>query len=153
MTKKIYLALFFSLIILQVNQNLLSAKNYIELDRVVAIVEKEVITEVELQNSINQALASSNKENGADQYKELLRANVLNNLIQQSIVMQYAEQSGIKIEQKKIDAFINNVAKKNKMTLEELSNNIERSGIKFAKFIENIRYELILKKIKNKEIS
>jgi len=153
MTKKIYLALFFSLIILQVNQNLLSAKNYIELDRVVAIVEKEVITEVELQNSINQALASSNKENGADQYKELLRANVLNNLIQQSIVMQYAEQSGIKIEQKKIDAFINNVAEKNKMTLEELSNNIERSGIKFAKFIENIRYELILKKIKNKEIS
>ena len=97
---------------LQVSQNLHSAENYIELDRVVAIVEKEVITEVELQNSINQVLASSKSQDSENQYKDLLRAEVLNELIQRSLVQQYANQSGIKIEQKKIDAFIGNVAKK-----------------------------------------
>jgi hypothetical protein len=48
MKKKIYLTLLTLITIIQVNQNLLQAENYIELDRVVAIVEKEVITEVEL---------------------------------------------------------------------------------------------------------
>ena len=153
MKKKIYLTLISFLMMLQVSQNLHSAENYIELDRVVAIVEKEVITEVELQNSINQVLASSKSQDSENQYKDLLRAEVLNELIQRSLVQQYANQSGIKIEQKKIDAFIGNVAKKNKMTVKELKNNIESGGVKFAKFIDNIRYELTLKQIKNKEIS
>jgi peptidyl-prolyl cis-trans isomerase SurA len=153
MKKKIYLTLISFLMMLQVSQNLHSAENYIELDRVVAIVEKEVITEVELQNSINQVLASSKSQDSENQYKDLLRAEVLNELIQRSLVQQYANQSGIKIEQKKIDAFIGNVAKKNKMTVKELKNNIESGGVKFGKFINNIRYELTLKQIKNKEIS
>jgi len=153
MKKKIYLIILLLITIIQVNQNLLLAKNYIELDRVVAIVEKEVITEVELQNSIKQVLAQSKKDDGTDQYKDLLRAEVLDDLIQKSLIEQYARQSGITIEQKKIDAFIENISKKNNMTVEELKNNIEGSGVKFGKFIDNIRYELILKQIKRKEIS
>ena len=42
------------------------------------------------------------------------------------------------IEQKKIDAFIENIAKKNNMTIEELKNNIENDGLKFSRFIDNI---------------
>ena len=59
MKKKIYLALFYFYVIFQVSQNLLSAAEYQELDRVVAIVEKEVITEVELQNSIKEVQKTS----------------------------------------------------------------------------------------------
>ncbi len=153
MKKKIYLILFFLITFFQVNQNLLLAENYIELDRVVAIVEKEVITEVELKNSINQLLARAKKDDSADQYKDLVRSQVLDELIQKSLIEQYARQSGITIEQKKIDSFLENISKKNNMTVEELKNNIESDGIKFGKFIDNIRYELILKKIKQKEIS
>ena len=153
MKKKIYLTLLTLITIIQVNQNLLQAENYIELDRVVAIVEKEVITEVELKNSINQVLAQSKKDGDADQYKDLLRSQVLDELIQKSLIEQYARQSGITIEQKKIDKFIENISIKNNMTIKELKNNIESGGIKFGKFIDNIRYELILKQIKRKEIS
>ena len=153
MKKKIYLILLFLITFFQVNQNLLLAENYIELDRVVAIVEKEVITEVELKNSIQQVLAKSKKVDGADQYKDLLRSKVLDELIQKSLIEQYAVQGGITIEQKKIDAFLENIAKKNNMTVEEMKNNIESDGVKFGRFIDNIRYELILKKIKQKEIS
>jgi peptidyl-prolyl cis-trans isomerase SurA len=153
MKKKIYLTLLTLITIIQVNQNLLQAENYIELDRVVAIVEKEVITEVELKNSINQVLAQSKKDGDTDQYKDLLRSQVLDELIQKSLIEQYARQSGITIEQKKIDKFIENISIKNNMTIKELKNNIESGDIKFGKFIDNIRYELILKQIKRKEIS
>ncbi len=153
MKKKIYLALFYFYVIFQVSQNLLSAAQYQELDRVVAIVEKEVITEVELENSIKQVIKHSKKEGTKEQYEDLVRANVLDQLIQRSLIEQYAVQYGMTIEQKKIDAFIENLAKKNKMTVEELKNNIENDGLKFGRFIDNIRYELLLKKIKKKEIS
>ena len=153
MKKKIYLALFYFYVIFQVSQNLLSAAQYQELDRVVAIVEKEVITEVELQNSIKQVIKHSKEEGTKGQYEDLVRVNVLNQLIQRSLIEQYAVQYGMTIEQKKIDAFIENLAKKNKMTIEELKNNIENDGLKFGRFIDNIRYQLLLKKIKKKEIS
>ena len=153
MKKKIYLALFYFYVIFQVSQNLLSAAQYQELDRVVAIVEKEVITEVELENSIKQVIKHSKKEGTKGQYEDLIRANVLDQLIQRSLIEQYAAQYGMTIEQKKIDAFIENLAKKNKMTIEELKNNIENDGLKFGRFIDNIRYQLLLKKIKKKEIS
>ena len=56
MNKNICLALFYFITIFQVSQNLLSDEKYRELDRVVAIVEKGVITEVELQEAIKSAL-------------------------------------------------------------------------------------------------
>ena len=152
MKKKIYFTLFYFFTLFQVSQNLFSAEEYQALDKVVAIVEKEVITEVELRNSINQVMASK-KENSDEQYTDLVRASVLNELIQKSLIEQYANESGITIEQKKIDAFLTNIAKKNKLTIEELRNTIEKDGIKFGRFIDNIRYELLLKQIKNKEIS
>ena len=152
MKKKIYFTLFYFFLLFQVSQNLLLAAQYKELDKVVAIVEKEVITEVELQNSIKQVKASK-KENNDVQYEELIRASVLDQLIQKSLIEQYAEESGIDIDQKKIDAFISNIAKKNKLTIKELKNTIEKDGLKFERFVNNIRYELLLKQIKNKEIS
>ena len=152
MKEKIYFTLFYFFTLFQVSQNLFSAEEYQALDKVVAIVEKEVITEVELRNSINQVMASK-KENSDEQYTDLVRASVLNELIQKSLIEQYANESGITIEQKKIDAFLTNIAKKNKLTIEELRNTIEKDGIKFGRFIDNIRYELLLKQIKNKEIS
>ena len=93
MKKKVYTILFYFFVIFLVNQNLLSNEKYKELDRVVAIVEKEVITEIELKNSIKQVLNSKkNKDGSGAQYTELVRANVLDQLIQKSLIEQYAAQ-------------------------------------------------------------
>jgi peptidyl-prolyl cis-trans isomerase SurA len=154
MNKNICLALFYFITIFQVSQNLLSNEQYRELDRVVAIVEKEVITEVELQESIKSALAFSKKENiSGDQYKDLVRADVLDKLIHKSLIEQYGAQAGYIVDQKKIDAFLKNISKKNNTTVEGLQKIIEKDGLKFGRFIDNIRYELLLKEIKSKEIS
>jgi len=154
MNKKIYLALFYFFTIFQVNPNLLADAKYKELDRVVAIVEKEVITEVELKNAIDRVLKlSKEKDIPEERYQELVKANVLDKLIQKSLIEQYAAQSGYTVEQKQIDAFLANVAKRNKISIDKLKENFASEGIKFSEFINNIRYELLLKQIKNKEIS
>ena len=154
MNKNICLALFYFITIFQVSQNLLSNEKYQELDRVVAVVEKGVITEVELQEAVQSALAFSKKENtSGDQYKDLIRADVLDKLIHKSLIEQYGAQAGYSVDQKKIDAFLKNISKKNNTTVEGLQKIIEKDGLKFGRFIDNIRYELLLKEIKSKEIS
>ena len=154
MNKNICLTLFYFITIFQVSQNLLSDEKYRELDRVVAIVEKGVITEVELQEAIKAALAFSKKESTPEgEYEDLVRADVLDKLIYKSLIEQYAAQSGYNVDQKKIDAFLKNISEKNNTTIEGLQKIIEGDGLKFNKFIDNIRYELLLKQIKNKEIS
>jgi len=154
MNKNICLTLFYFITIFQVSQNLLSNEEYRELDRVIAIVEKEVITEVGLQEAIKSALNFSKKENTSeDGYKNLVRADVLDQLIYKSLVEQYGAQSGYSIDQIKIDAFLKNISKKNNTTIEGLQKIIEKDGLSFEKFIDNIRYELLLKQIKSKEIS
>jgi len=154
MNKKIYLALFYFLIIFQANPNLLADEKYKELDRVVAIVEKEVITEVELEKAIEKVLKLSKKKDIAEeQYQELVKANVLDKLIHKSLIEQYGAQSGYTVDQKKVDKFIAQVAKKNNMSIDELKENIVNEEVKFSDFLDNIRYELLLKQIKNKEIS
>ena len=154
MNKKIYLVLFYFFTIFQVNPNLLADTKYKELDRVVAIVEKEVITEVELKNAIDRVLKlSKEKDIPEERYQELVKANVLDKLIQKSLIEQYAAQSGYTVEQKQIDAFLANVAKRNKISIDKLKENFINEGMKFSEFINNIRYELLLKQIKNKEIS
>jgi len=154
MNKNICLTLFYFITIFQVSQNLLSDEKYRELDRVVAIVEKGVITEVELQEAIKAALAFSKKESTPEgEYEDLVRADVLDKLIYKSLIEQYAAQSGYNVDKKKIDAFLKNISEKNNTSIEGLQKIIERDGLKFNKFIDNIRYELLLKQIKNKEIS
>ncbi len=154
MNKNIYLVLIYIFTMIQTSANLLAYEKYEKLDRVVAIVEKEVITEVELRNAIKQALKfTENKGTPEEKYQALVKAEVLDNLIHKSLIEQYATQSGFSIEQKKIDAFIINIAKKNNMSVDEFKKNIKKDGIEFSSFIDNIRYELLLKKIKNKEIS
>ena len=154
MNKNICLALFYFITIFQVSQNLLSNEKYQELDRVVAVVEKGVITEVELQEAVQSALAFSKKESTPEgEYEDLVRADVLDKLIYKSLIEQYAAQSGYNVDQKKIDAFLKNISEKNNTTIEGLQKIIEGDGLKFNKFIDNIRYELLLKQIKNKEIS
>ena len=59
MKKKVYSGLLYFFTIFLICQNLFSDEKYQELDRVVAIVEKEVITEIELANAIKQVLNSS----------------------------------------------------------------------------------------------
>ena len=154
MNKNIFSILICIFTTIQINPNLIANEKYEELDRVIAIVEKEVITEVELKKAI-KAARNFTKNKGAteEQFEELLKANVLDKLIHKSLIKQYAAQSGYSVDQKKIDSFIANISKNNNLTIEELKKNIARDGLSYGDFIDNIRYELLLKQIKNKEIS
>ena len=124
-----------------------------ELDRIVAIVNKDVITYGDLSEGIEKAILFFQQNSIQPPEQNVIEKKVLDELIEQKIIEGYAEEWNIKASQEDIDLLIQNILSSNKISLDELKSNLKQQGTTYDKLLENFRYEIILKKIKNREIS
>jgi peptidyl-prolyl cis-trans isomerase SurA len=133
--------------------NLKAYEDYESLDRVVAVVEKSVVTKNELEKAINVILLKLRKAERDAPSRDVLIKEVLDRLIEKKLIIQYAEMIGIKVESQYLDSVVSNIAKKNNLTLDELRVKIESEGLPFNEFKEGISYELLLNQVKDREIA
>ena len=127
--------------------------SYQELDRIVAIVNKDVITSKDISEGIDKALLFF-KQNSIDPPEDnVIEKKVLEELIEQKIIEGYADDWNIKASQEDIDSLVQNILLANKVNLEELKTNLKNQGSSFDSLVESLKYEIILKKVKNREIS
>ena len=152
--KRILTALIFIIINLPGTLfNLKAYEKYESLDRVVAVVEKSVVTKNELEKEINIILLKLQKAKRQAPSQNVLIKEVLERLIEKKLIIQYAEMVGIKVESQYLDSVIANIAKKNNITVDELRLEINASGLAFNEFKEGISYELLLNQVKDREIA
>ena len=133
--------------------NLKAQENYQNLDSIVAIVEKDVVTQKELDEEIYQTINRLKKSNITLPTSGVLNKQVLDSLIEKKLIMQFANNHGIKIENQFLEETINSIALQNKMTINELQESVERDGLSFRSFRGEINYQLILKQLKEREIT
>ena len=126
--------------------------DYEPLDKIVAVVEKDVITKKEMEHGIasfNKGLQGSNSNNLPSE-KEI-REIVLDELIEKKIISQYAEQSQIIIDIQQIDNALKNIAANNNITLKQLKESAKKSG-GLDDLYEEVRFQLTLRTIKERAI-
>ena len=126
---------------------------YQELDRIVAIVNKNVITYSDLSDGIDKALLFFEQNSIEPPEASVIEKKVLDELIEQKIIESYADEWNIKASQEDIDLLIQNILTANQITLEDLKADLKQQGTTYEKLINNMKYEIILKKVKNREIS
>lgn len=126
---------------------------YQELDRIVAVVNSEIITFNELSEGVDKALLFFEQNSIDPPEQSIIEKKVLDELIEQKIIESYAEEWNIKASQEDIDALIQNILSANNITLEELKSDLIEQASSFDKLVKSLKYEIILKKIKNREIS
>ena len=120
------------------------------LNRVVAVVNDDIITLYELNKKIRELTGTSAEEmklRNEEKYLET-RKKVLELLIDQKIAQKKVQELGIEISDKEIDDTIERVKKNNQWTQEDLVARLKREGITYKKYREEIRgdlerYELI----------
>lgn len=116
-----------------------------KLDKIVAIVNSDVITQSELDKKITifkQQDSSGIKDSA-------LRTLVLNKLIDELLQLQVARRNGIKISDKEIDHAIANVIKNNRITLEQLKKDLqEHVGLSMKQYREQISNQLLLSQVR-----
>lgn len=152
-TKVIYI---FALIILQsifLINPVETAQKYIEVDKIIAIVETQTITNSELnkkKEDVRKALSQQDKVISSD--KEITKLS-LDQLITEKLVIEYALMQGININDERLNDVISTIAKSNNISIEELIKEVETDGSSFSDFREDIRIQLIFDQVKKRIIS
>jgi peptidyl-prolyl cis-trans isomerase SurA len=132
---------------------LYAAQQYIEVDKIIAIVETQTITNSELnkkKESISKGLSRQGDAIPSD--KKITKLS-LDQLITEKLVIEYALMQGINLNEERLNNVINNIAISNNISLEELIKEVERDGASFSDFRENIRIQLIFEQVKKRIIS
>ena len=148
--------LIFGLTILQnifLVSTVYSAEKYIEIDKIIAIVETQTITNSELtkkKETLRKALSQQGDEVPSDKRVTKL---ALDQLITEKLLIEYALLQGIQVNDERLNNVINNIAKSNNISIEELIEEVERDGSSFSDFREDIRIKLLFEQVKNRIIS
>jgi peptidyl-prolyl cis-trans isomerase SurA len=122
------------------------------IDRVLAIVNTEVITESEVVRREQQFLANLRRQNIAAPNAELLRKEVLDRMINDRAMIQLARETGIRIDEPTIDRAVARIAEQNGLSIDGLRQQLQREGTSYARFRQEIREEIMLTRLREREV-
>ncbi|MDO9052204.1 MAG: peptidylprolyl isomerase [Methylotenera sp.] len=128
------------------------AAEVVKLDRIVAIVDQTAITEQELENRILTVTAQLAKQGTELPPQEILRKQILERLISDTLQLQFAAQTGLKVDDNQLDKTIERIAEQNKMTLSEFAEALSADGISMRKFRADIRSEITISRLREREV-
>jgi peptidyl-prolyl cis-trans isomerase SurA len=117
------------------------------LDRIVAIVDEDIILGSELQERLDVVNANIARSGQNPPPAEQVQREVLDQLILESIQMQMAKRVGLRIDDEQLNAAVARVAAKNRMTLEQFRQALINSGTSYLTVREQIRREMILQRV------
>ncbi len=124
-----------------------------ELDRIVVIVNDDVITDKMLKNRISDFKKQLKLSNLSDIDANALRKQVLERMIRDTIQLQKAKLLGIQIDDLMLNRMLDKLAETNNMSLDEFRNTIELEGIDYGRFREQTRNELIIKNLQQRLVA
>jgi peptidyl-prolyl cis-trans isomerase SurA len=124
----------------------------LEADHIVAVVGNEVITYFELNSRLQTALKQLQKQGTPMPPQDVMERQMLERLIMDRVQLQQARESGMRIDDAQLDQAINRIAANNKLSLPQFSQALEKDGIAYSKFREDIREEMTMVRLREREV-
>ena len=122
------------------------------LDRVVAIVNDGVVLNSDLDAQVSAVSERLHQQKLELPPQNVLRQQVLERLVLQEIQVQRATHAGVKISDEQVNAALQDVAKRNGMTLSQLPEALAKQGIDYASYREEIRREITLNLLRQRDV-
>ena len=124
-----------------------------ELNRVVAVVNDDVIVDSQLNRRL-QTIRSQLHEGGTQPPPdEVLRGQVLERLVLEHVQLQLADRMGIRVDDETLNRAVAGVAKQNGLTVTDFRDLLERDGYSFADFREQVRDEIIVSRLQKRQLA
>ena len=121
------------------------------LDRIVTIVNNDIITAYELSERIRVVQRQLEDQKIPIPARDVLEKQLLERMINEKVQLQFANETGIRVDDIALDRAIARIAEGNRMQLDDMRKALEKDGVSFAKFREDIRNEITLARIKERE--
>lgn len=124
----------------------------IEADRIIAVVNDEVITLNELNSRLALVQRQLRQQGTEIPPRDVLEKHVLERLIIDRVQIQFARETGLRVDDAQLDQTLARIADSNRMDLAQFRASLERDGVPWAKFREDIRDEVTISRIKEREV-
>ena len=124
----------------------------VEADRIVAVVGDEVITQYDLRQRYASALKQLQKQNTNLPPQDVLERQLLERMIMDRVQMQFARETGLKVDDAQLDQAMTRIAANNKLTPQQFRLALEKDGVNYATFREEIRGELTMVRLREREV-
>jgi peptidyl-prolyl cis-trans isomerase SurA len=124
----------------------------VEADRIVAVVGSDVITYFELRTRLASALKQLQKQGTPLPPQDVLERQMLERLIMERAQLLYGRETGMKIDDAQLDLAIGRIAGGNKMTPQQFRAALEKDGVQYAQFREEIRNEMVTVRLREREV-
>ena len=121
-------------------------------DRIVAVVNKEVVTASELRERVELAARELARQRTPLPERALLERQVLERLIIDKAQLQLAADSGLRVDELQLDRAVDRIAENNKMTLAAFRRALENDGVVLARFREELRQQIVMQRLREREV-
>lgn len=123
------------------------------LDRVVAIVDNDVIMQSQLDRRLAEVQQNLAKRSGEQPPREALAPQVLERLIVENLQLQIGERSGIRIADEELNQALATIAQRNNLTLDQFRAALARDGLSYDEAREQVRRELIISRVRQRRVA
>ncbi len=122
------------------------------IDRIVAVVNDGVITQYQLDARTRSATGQLRRQKVQLPPEDILRRQVLEQMITERAQVQQAKEAGIRVEDNELSQALDRVAANQKMSTAQLRQTVEKDGMKWNDFREEIRDQMMIARIREREV-
>ena len=122
------------------------------LDRIVAVVNNDVIMRSEFERRRGLMLSQIQSEGGQPPSELLLQKQVLDVMISNKLQLQLAAIREIDVQEGDVDAMVADIARRNGVDLPTFRSVLEKDGFRFSSFREEIRDEMIVRNLRRSQV-
>jgi peptidyl-prolyl cis-trans isomerase SurA len=121
-------------------------------DFIVAVVNNELVTRNEVDQRMAELREQARRSNAKLPTDAQLRKETVEALINERVIITYARDSGMKVDEAELDRAVANVAAANKMTLDTLRERLKAEGLDMTRFRNNLRDQILAERTREREV-
>ena len=121
-------------------------------DHVVAVVNDEVITRLELSRRYDEVVQSLTQKNTPLPPRPVLEKQLLDRMITERALQQHARNTGIRVDPTQVERTLARIATQNKMELPQLTAMLEKEGQSIERFRDNVRNEILIARARERDV-
>jgi peptidyl-prolyl cis-trans isomerase SurA len=150
MKMKRFLRLMFAATAMMAASQAFSART--QLDSIAAVVNDEVITVHELEQRVDQYQAQLKKQNAQLPPRDVFERQMLERMIYEKVQLQYAHETSVRVDDPTLERAVARVAEGNKMTPQQFRDALQKDGLDWSTFREDIRNEMTVGRLREREV-
>ena len=129
-----------------------TTKAPVPVDRIAAVVNNDVVTEIELQQRVHQMALNLRRQNIQLPPMNALRDQVLDRMIVERVISQKAKETGLRVDDSLLSGAIEQIAHNNGLTVPQLEQRLKADGVSFNSFKNQIYNDLLTQRLRERDV-